>query len=180
MIPRPAAVLTFFALAACSSKDSTPAAGTTDTGAVAVAPSESLPSSAEPTANDISNYKLDMDKMRKYAAAMKGFESLSKQDSMALESMGPSSNNESTAQTIARIERSPVATKVLRDAGLTPKDYVWITAAWLQAAMTQGILESTKGATMPAGQNPQNVEFIKAHKAELDALAKEMGMNSGN
>ena len=50
----------------------------------------------------------------------------------------------------------------------------------MQAAMTQGILETSKEAKLPEGQNPQNIEFIKAHKAELDAIAKDMGMNSEN
>ena len=177
IISRSATVLTFIALAACSSKDSPPAAG--DSSAVAAAPEASSSMSAEPTPNEISNYKLDMGKMRKYAAAMKGFQSLGKQDSMALEAMG-SGGSETTAQTIARIENSPIAMRVLRDAGLTPKDYVWITAAWLQAAMTQGILETSKEAKLPEGQNPQNIEFLKANKAELDAMTKEMGMNSGN
>ena len=174
-ISRSAAVLIFFALASCSSKDAAPDAGTGDSGAVAVMPSGSS-SSAEPTANDISNYKLDMDKMRKYAAAMKGFQTLGASDSMVLEAMASSDGNETTAQTIARIETSPIAIKVLQDAGLTAKDYVWITAAWLQAAMTAGMLESTPGAKLPEGQNPQNVEFMKQHKAELEAMSKDMGM----
>jgi hypothetical protein len=179
IVSRSAGILTFLAVAACSSKDTAPAAG--DTGAVATQPSDAGASSSagEPSANDISNYKLDMDKMRKYAAAVKGFQSLGKQDSMALEAVAAKSN-ESTAQTIARIEGSPIAMRVLRDAGLSAKDYVWITAAWLQAAMTQGILETSKEAKLPEGQNPQNIEFIKAHKAELDAIAKDMGMNSEN
>jgi hypothetical protein len=180
IISRTATVLTFIALMACS-KDKAPAAGTTgDSGAVAALPADAAPPvTGEPTANDISNYKLDMDKMRKFAAAMKGFKSLGKQDSMALEAAG-SENNESTAQTIARLERSPVAVRVLREAGLTPRDYVWITAAWLQAAMTQGVLESSKDAKLPAGQNPQNIEFLKAHKAEMDALGRDLGMSGGN
>lgn len=172
-ISRSALVLTFFALASCTSKDS---GASGDSGAAA--PSNGVPSvAAEPTANEISNYKLDMDKMRKYSAAMKGFQSLGASDSMVLEATASSSGNETTAQTIARIETSPIAMKVLHDAGLTAKDYVWITAAWLQAAMTLGVLESTKDAKMPEGQNPQNTEFLKAHKAELEAMAKDMGMN---
>ena len=177
IISRSAALLTFIALAACSSKDTPPAAS--DSAAVAATPEASSSMAGEPTPNEISNYKLDMDKMRKYAAAMKGFQSLGKQDSMALEAVG-SSSNESTAQTIVRIESSPIAMRVLRDADLSAKDYVWITAAWLQAAMTQGILETSKEARLPEGQNPQNIEFLKAHKAELDAITKEMGMDSGN
>ena len=176
MNSRWAAVLTLIVLAGCDSKNSPPAG---DSAAVAATPEMSSSMSAEPTPNEISNYKLDMDKMRKYAAAMKGFQSLGKQDSIALEA-NASQSNESTAQTIARIESSAVAMRVLREAGLSAKDYVWITAAWLQAAMTQGILETSKEAKLPEGQNPQNIEFLKAHKTELDAITKQMGTDSEN
>jgi len=162
---------------ACSSKES----ATTDTGAAATsASSPEAPAAApagEPTANDVSNYKLDMDKMRKYVAAIKGFSALSASDSAAASAMGSGSANESTAQMIARIESNPVAVRVLRDAGLSPRDYVWITAAWLQAAMTQGIMESSAGAKLPEGQNPQNVEFLKANKTELERMMRDAGMS---
>ncbi len=159
-------------LAGCTAKD----AGRTDTSGAAAAPSAGAEvpasSSAEPTANEISNYKLDMDKMRKYGAAIKGFQSLSSADSAAAEAVA-SEPNQSTAQTIARIESSPVAMKVLRDAGLSAKDYVWITAAYLQGAMTAAMLEANKDAKMPEGQNPQNVEFVRAHRAELEGMLGE-------
>jgi hypothetical protein len=36
------------------------------------------------------------------------------------------------------------------------------------------MLEANKNAKLPEGQNPQNLEFLKAHKAELDSMTKEM------
>ena len=165
---RSIAILSFAAVfTACAKKD----AATGDSAAAAATPEATTPatSGAEPTANEISNYKLDMDKMQKYGAAMKGFQSLSAADSSALEAVG-SNANESMAETISRIKSSPIATKVLRDAGLSAEDYVWITAAWLQAAMTEAVLASSKDAKLPDGQNPQNVEFVRAHRAELETL----------
>jgi hypothetical protein len=161
------ALLSLTVAGACTAKESTKAA--TDTAAVAQAPS----AEPEPTANDISNYKLDMDKMQKYSTAIKGFAELAKTDSAAAEAMA-SNANQSTAKMIERLEASPPAMKVLHDAGLTAKDYVWIAAAWIQAAMTQQMLEANKNAKLPEGQNPQNLEFLKAHKAELDSMTKEM------
>lgn len=155
---------------ACTSKDAgdeAPAGSGTAPAAVAA--------TAEPTANDFSNYKLDMDKMRKYAAAIKNFSSLSPSDTAGMSGLNMS-GNESTAETIARMESNPVARRVLSSAGLTAKDYVWITAAYLQAAMTQGLMEVSPEAKMPEGQNPQNVEFLKANKAELEAIMKDAGM----
>jgi hypothetical protein len=154
-------------LIACSSGDSSRTASVDSS-----ATSPSATTTHEPTANDIADYKLDMDKMRKYAAAMRGFAVLAKTDSAAAQAMGTHAN-ETTAQTIARIESSPAAMRVLRETGLTAKDFVWITAAWLQAAMTQAVLESSPQSKLPAGQNPQNVEFLRAHRVELEAMTKD-------
>ena len=153
---------------ACSSGDSNRTASA-DSGTTS---SPHATTAHEPTANDIADYKLDMDKMHKYAAAMRGFAALAKTDSAAAQAMGTHAN-ETTAQAIARIESSPAALRVLRDTGLTAKDFVWITAAWLQAAMTQAVLESSPQSKLPAGQNPQNVEFLRAHRAELEAMTKD-------
>lgn len=156
-------------MAACNSRDSYRAASADSASTSAEA---AITTGHEPTANDIAEYKLDMDKMKKYSAAMKGFATLARTDSAAAGAMGTHAN-ETTAQTIARIESSPAAVRVLRDVGLTPKDFVWITAAWLQAAMTQAVLESSPQSKLPEGQNPQNVEFLRAHRAELEAMTRD-------
>ena len=164
-------------LGAACTKGSTPDDGKSATASeTAAASAISGTESVDPTANEISNYKLDMDKMRKYVAAIKGFTSLSKSDSAAASAMSTDSN-ESTAQMIAKLESNPAARRVLSQAGLSAKDYVWITAAWLQAAMTQGVLAASPQAKMPPGQNPENIQFLEANKVELDRIMKEAGMS---
>jgi hypothetical protein len=166
---RHTAMLALAALAACSPRDSAQIA-TPDTqrGSPGATPA------TEPTANDISDYRLDMEKMKKYSIAIRGFATLAKTDSAAADAMS-SNANATTAQMIARLENNPAAMGVLHEAGLTAQEYVWITAAWLQAAMTQGVLESSSDAKIPEGQNPQNLEFLKAHKAELEAMTRDVG-----
>lgn len=165
-------VFVLAAVSAACTRDSVPAAG--DTAAAGAVATGRIAATAEPTANDISNYELDMDRMRKYAKAIQGFSALATTDSAAAEAMA-SNANESTARMIAKLESSPAAMNVLRNAGLTPRDYVWITAAYLQAAMSLAMLESNKAAKLPEGQNPQNLEFLREHKAEIDSLTREMG-----
>lgn len=172
-VVRHAARIALVALAACSPKDSPSAAARSATDSGAGAPGTTP--SAEPTANDISNYRLDMDKMKKYSIAIKGFTTLAKTDSAAAEAMS-SNPNATTSEMIARLESNRAAMRVLSEAGLSAKEYVWITAAWLQAAMTQGVLESSPQAKLPEGQNPQNMEFLRSHKSELEAMRKDMGM----
>jgi hypothetical protein len=163
-----------FVIAACSSKDS---AYKADTGAVASAPSGDAAASApagEPSANDVSNYELNMDRMRKWVAAMKGFAAEAKRDSVAAEAMAMD-QNASTAQLIANLERHPMAKKVLGQVGLSARDYVWTTAAYMQAAMTAGLMQMP-GAKAPEGMNMKNVEFVKAHNAELEQMMREAGI----
>lgn len=154
---------------ACSSKDSPPESATSVYGPAASATSE-------PTANEISNYELDMDKMRKWATAIKGFSALSAQDTAALAAMDMGSNSP-TSVMIAKIEANPVARDVLSKAGISAKDYVWTMAAYLQAGMTEAVLSSSPNATLPEGQNRHNVDFVRTHKAELEQLMKEAGMS---
>ncbi len=175
VVPTIATFLTSLTIvSACSSKDAPgDALNTVDS---TVAASVVAGAEAEPTAIDISNYGLDMDKMRKYAAAIKAFSSLSNADSSVLAAMSSGSANESTSQMISRIESSPVAMKVLNGNGLTPRDYVWITAAYIQAAMTHGMLEANAQAQVPPGQSTKNVEFLKANRTELERIMKDAGM----
>jgi hypothetical protein len=168
-------VIAAFAIAACAKKDS----GTSDTTAAGAAPAPTATASAaptgEPTANDVSNYELNMDRMRKWVAAMKGFAAEAKRDSTAAAAMAMD-QGASTAQMIAGLERNPLAHRVLRQAGLSARDYVWTTAAYMQAAMMAGVMQMPN-AKAPEGMNMKNVEFMKAHNAELETMMKEAGMS---
>jgi hypothetical protein len=172
---RPLVIIAALALAACTTKDSSNAAAATgDTPVVAAAPATS---NAEPTAEDISNYPLDMDKMRKWATTMKYLGEAAQSDS-TIGDAARMGNNESTNQTIARLEANATTRAALRKAGWSAKDYVWTTAAFLQAGMMQGVLASTKDAKLPAGHSPKNIEFLRAHQREIDKLGEEMGTSS--
>jgi hypothetical protein len=154
--------------AACATKDGAGDSASAQAGGGAPVASASSTLPANPTSEDISNYPLDMDKMRKLQASMASMEATAKADPTASISSG--SNDETAAQTIARIESTPMMRRAIEQAGWSVSDYVWTTAATLQAAMMEATLASTPGAKLPAGHNPRNIEFIKAHKAELDAM----------
>lgn len=132
---------------------------------------------ANPSANDISNYPLDMDKMRKLAATMKYMEEAGRSDSTVLSG---GSNSETAAQTIARLESKPQLVAVFRKAGWNATDYVWTMAALLQASMMESVLANTAGAKLPEGQSPKNIEFVKTNKTEIEKITTEMGMSGKN
>ena len=163
------------ALAGCSNQSDTATIGASDTRKAGTEATAVVTSAAEPTATDISKYELDMDKMRRYAAAIKGFSAIPPTDTAGMSGLNMSTT-ESTAQTIAKLESHPVARRVLSQAGLSAREYVWITAAYFQAAMTQGLLQVSPTTKIPEGQSRRNVDFLLANKAELESLMKDAGM----
>ena len=96
----------------------------------------------------------------------------------AEEAMSTDSANMNNAQTLDDMERSiaqvgPMA-RALKREGLSPREYAKFTLAMLQAGMIQGFSQGKVDyAKLPPGVNPENVKFIAAHKAELDAMQQE-------
>jgi hypothetical protein len=157
-------------LAACSND-----APVRDTTLGAARGAQTVGAAAEPTAIDVSNYELDMDKMRRYALAIKGFSRLSPADTAGLGKIDMGSTS-SMSENIAAIEAHPAARRVLAEAGLGAREYVLITAAYLQAAMTQGMLQASSEFTVPEGQSRQNVDFLNANRAEIEVMMRDAGM----
>lgn len=129
----------------------------------------------EPTAIDVSNYELDLGGMRRYAAAVKGFSRLAPADTAGIGKIDMGSNS-SMSESIAAIEAHPAARRVLSEAGLSAREYVLITAAYLQAALTQGMLQASPGFEVPEGQSRKNVDFLNANRAEIEVMMKDAGM----
>ena len=173
MIPRLCIVLAALSLTACSSRDSakraatTPASKSTNIDALTapVAP-------GEPTAVDISKYPLTMDKMDKWMAVLRGFAKEVKNDS-TLRDVGKVDANASTAASIQKLESNPVAQRVLSSAGMTARDYVMTTVAYIQASTTASLMKSQPGYKASAEQSTMNVDFLNQHGAELDAKMKQ-------
>lgn len=96
----------------------------------------------------------------------------------AEEAMSTDSPDMSDAQTLDDMERSlakigPMA-RALKREGLSPREFAKFTMAMLQAGMIHGFSQGKVDyAKLPAGVNPENVKFITAHKAELDAMQRE-------
>lgn len=168
-----ATVLLLGSLAACARSDG--AGDTASAGGTVAQASPSNSSTASmpdnPTANDIANYELNMDKLRKLGLTM----TYLGEAATANPGLVTSANNESAGQTIARIENAPAMNAAVRKAGWSAKDYVWTMAALVQASMMDGVLAADPTAKMPEGQNPRNVEFVRAHKREIEQLGNEAG-----
>jgi leucyl aminopeptidase (aminopeptidase T) len=78
--------------------------------------------------------------------------------------------DEPAAKTIARLEAQPEIKKALAEAGLTPRQYVYTNLAYMGAAFGAAYQQTTHGK-LDKAYDAANVDFYKAHKAALDAMA---------
>jgi predicted RNase H-like nuclease (RuvC/YqgF family) len=86
---------------------------------------------------------------------------------------------ENNAQTISEMEQNirkfPPMARALQSQGLTPREFSKFMLAMLQASMVYGFSQGKVDyAKLPPGVNPANVKFIETHKAELEAMQKEL------
>lgn len=86
-----------------------------------------------------------------------------------------SNNNQTLADMEASIRKEPRAMAILSREGLSPREFTLCTMALLQAAMIEGFSQGKADLkNLPPGVNPENVRFVREHKAELEALQKVM------
>jgi len=64
----------------------------------------------------------------------------------------------------------------LKRAGTTPRDFVMTMVAYLQAATTSASLDANPNARIPANQNADNVEFVRARRAEIAMIMRDAGL----
>jgi hypothetical protein len=89
-----------------------------------------------------------------------------------------SDNNQTLSQMAAAMEKEPLFKQALVSAGLTGREYAKFLFAYLSAGMVAGMMEQGVIKEVPkelAGSiNMDNIKFVQAHKAELQAFQKEM------
>jgi hypothetical protein len=91
------------------------------------------------------------------------------------EDESPLKNPKSLAEMEAAIKGHPGALRAVQTAGITPREFARCTMAMLQAALVEGFSQGKADLkSLPAGINPENVKFVREHKAELEAMQKAM------
>lgn len=87
----------------------------------------------------------------------------------------PANNAKSLAEMEAAVKKHPAAMSALAREGLSPRDYALTTMALLQASMIEGFSQGKVDTkNLPPGVNPENILFVREHKAELESMQKAM------
>jgi hypothetical protein len=82
--------------------------------------------------------------------------------------------NATEAQTVAKLSSNPAVVAALRSAGLTPREYVETTMAYMGASMAYGLSKTVKDYKIPASADAANVAFVRDHAADIAAMQKRM------
>jgi hypothetical protein len=134
-------------------------------------------SSADKDMKEISAYSWTMPKYKQLMAAMVSLGKAAQRDSTigsALEGSG----NLTIDQAAARYGAVPPVKQALADAGMTPRQYAVAQGAWLQSAMSYGIMKQYKltadSVSKATGVSKANLEFFRANEAEIERMGKEM------
>jgi hypothetical protein len=85
-------------------------------------------------------------------------------------------NNQTLADMEAAMKKEPAAMRALAQEGLTPREYALCMMTLLQASMVEGFSQGKADLSkLPPGVNPENVKFVREHKAELEAMQGALG-----
>lgn len=166
------ALVTLTIIVACSgdektSRDTASAGGTISQ---ADAPRTSVVDDAK---QDIETYRLTMDKVNRfYEAHREGtIAAGNRAQSDTLEDL------ESIDQLVKEIEREPKVAGAIRQAGLSPREFVVMSLALMSAMMAHEVLKTVPNADVDSLAREMeipaaNIHFVREHRAEIDAKAK--------
>lgn len=133
-------------------------------------------SSGDADLQEISDYRLTIEAVRKWAKAAKGLKRL-EEKYPELEDAGDVSDSASLDEMAAFLHGIPDARDVIENAGLDTREYLVVTFAFAQATMAQWVIGQGTPPEKVAAEmsiNPANLAFIEKHKAELQAISKEI------
>ena len=145
------------ALSACAGQDA-PAA-------TAAAPASATAPAATAAART-DGFELDMARVDRFLAATRQLAAAKRADSTLDSAMNAST--EDTAAYIARLESTPALREAIARGGMTTREYAQTSEALVATLMALGAQEAGLLKDLPAELAPQHLDFVRAHRAELE------------
>lgn len=124
----------------------------------------------------VRQYRLTMPLMQQYVRAVRNLHQLERTDPelrRRLEAMGDHEER-SMAEVTSLIEGEPQFRRAIEDAGLTVRDYMLISLAFMQSMMAHEFQRQGYIQELPPEVSPENVAFIRDNEQELQPLIEEL------
>ena len=126
---------------------------------------------------EISAYTWTMPKYQQLMTAMVNLGKAAQRDPKLTDSL-EGSGNLTIDQAAARYGAVPPVKQALADAGMTPRQYAVAQGAWLQSAMSYGVMKQYKltadSVSKTTGVSKANLEFFRTHEAEIERMGNEV------
>ena len=94
------------------------------------------------------------------------------------QSIIPKGSNQTLSEMAAAMEKEPAFAQALASAGITAREYAKFLFAYLSAGMVAGMMEQGVIKEVPKelanSINLENIKFVQAHKAEMQAFQETM------
>lgn len=174
----PLSIALVVALAACAQPSDTTPANDAAPASTAAAPSVATVAQApavETDAESPDDYELTMANIERWMAAQKNLAALVAADPAIEDETAMNISEEDSAQYAARMEASPKMRAAITQAGMSTHDFALTGEALTSTMMAVGAVDAGALKDIPEGLNPQNVEFYRSHKAEIEAKLKAFG-----
>jgi hypothetical protein len=173
------------AAAACAKGEESAAGDTARVSAEAGGAAPAGASSTDADLADLSRYRLTMDKVDRYFVAQRNlFQKVKDMSPAEREALEKSQDSVADADAnlddmVRNIERSPVMRDAVRDAGLSPREYVMVTMAMFQAGMAASVIkmrpnDNQDSLAREMKVNPENLKFMQEHEAHITQKQKAM------
>lgn len=129
----------------------------------------------------LAKYRLTESTLHKVIQASRNLMAMYKDPAVRKELAGQEDDARPDAKTIAGIgaqfDALPPAKRAINAAGLTSREYALATMSLFQASMAAALMDA-KGKyqvkELPKGTPKENVDFVRAHKAELEQWRAEI------
>lgn len=167
--------LLFFPLAACDRGTDPPASREAETVRGDDAPAVR---SAEDDLEEIADYRLTMDAVRRYYQAQRNvFEAMREDPGLSDRLEDLDADVATLDEMQARYASVPELRDAIEEAGFTPREFSVLTWSLVQASIAQGAVEmgvSRDSVVANTGVRRANLDFVQEHQAEIERMQREL------
>jgi hypothetical protein len=129
--------------------------------------------SADPDTREVNGYALTESGLTKFAQATTNLGPIAEQIRDDCDDSDEAGNDQSLDGQAARISGIPAAAAAIESAGMPVREYVVFIWSMIQNGVAAWIL-TQPGGELPPGVSMANVDFYRAHEAELQRLAQQV------